>query len=261
MTADGLRARTARNTEAASDPASKCVHGAAHEPSLRQAELVPTNNEPSPTQRELEASLARYFDLYESAPVGYLTLDPEGLVRDANQTAAELLGVPRAALTGQPWTSFIFHDDRDVYFEHLAQHAQRGAAPACELRLSRRGSRAFWTRLETCETRRADGEVARRIVMTDITHSKREQAGHAQAKRAAGVGLFAAGVRQEPNNPLTYVLANLQSLTRDLPKLKSAVAQCRAALPAVGDEAFAAGVAEDADLPEPESHRISARSK
>jgi len=65
---------------------------------------------------ELDVARARYFDLFDLAPVGYCTVSEKGLILEANLTAASLLGVSRSALVGERYTRFIVPEDEDVYY-------------------------------------------------------------------------------------------------------------------------------------------------
>jgi PAS domain-containing protein len=86
-----------------------------HELRVHQIELEMQNEELRRAQAELEAARARYFDLYDLAPVGYCTLSEQGLILETNLTAATLLGVARGALVQQPISRFIFPEDQDLY--------------------------------------------------------------------------------------------------------------------------------------------------
>src|SRR5271163_1396245 len=87
-----------------------------HDLRVHQIELEMQNEELRRTQEELETSRARYFDLYDLAPVGYFTVSDKGLILEANFTAATLFGVPRGALVKQPLTRFIVPEDQDRYY-------------------------------------------------------------------------------------------------------------------------------------------------
>ena len=117
------------------------------------------NEELRRAQGELEASRARYFDLYDLAPVGYFTLSEQGLILEANLTGAGLLGVARSALVKQPLTRFILPEDQDIYYRHRKQLFETGAPQVCELRMLRADAAPFWARLEA--TAAQDAEAAR----------------------------------------------------------------------------------------------------
>ncbi len=72
-----------------------------------QIELELQNEELRLSQHELLESRDQYNDLYDFAPVGYLTISNKGLIFEANLTAAEMLGVERRFLSKQPFSNFI----------------------------------------------------------------------------------------------------------------------------------------------------------
>jgi PAS domain S-box-containing protein len=89
-----------------------------HELQVHQIELEMQNEELIATQRELSTSKARYLDLYEMAPVGYLTVSEQGLVVEANISVTTMLGVERNDLLNKPISQFISGEDRDIYLLH-----------------------------------------------------------------------------------------------------------------------------------------------
>ena len=145
-----------------------------HELHVHQIELELQNEELRRTQTELETSRARYFDLYDLAPVGYCTLSQEGLILEANLTAATLLGVTRGRLVGRPLTRFIFAADQEIYYRNRNQLFETRKSQAYELRMLKKDGAVFWAQLEATIAQAADGAPVGRIVLSDI--SARQQA-------------------------------------------------------------------------------------
>ncbi len=92
-----------------------------HELEVHQIELEIQNQQLEEAQLEAEASRERYRELYESAPIGYLTLDPDGAIVTANLAAAELVRLPRAHMLGRKLSSFIAPGHQDRW--HFARRA------------------------------------------------------------------------------------------------------------------------------------------
>ena len=72
-----------------------------HELQVHQIELEMQNDELRQTQAELDASQAHYFDLYDLAPVGYMTISEKRMIREVNLAAANIFGVDRSALVNE----------------------------------------------------------------------------------------------------------------------------------------------------------------
>jgi len=146
-----------------------------HELRVHQIELEMQNEELRRAQTELNAARARYFDLYDLAPVGYCTLSEQKLILEANLTAATLLGVARGALVKQPITRFIFKQDQDLYYKHLKQLFESGEPQACELRMVKMDGAPVWVGLEATVAQDADGMPVCRAVLSDITKRKQSE--------------------------------------------------------------------------------------
>ena len=140
-----------------------------HDLRVHQAELEMQNEELRLVQAELETSRSNYIDLFELAPVGYLVLNENGIILEANLTAAGLLGVARSALVKKLLTHFILPEDQDIYYHHRKQLFESGASQGCELRMLPDGAEPLWVRLEASAAQDADGALLCRTVMSDIS--------------------------------------------------------------------------------------------
>ncbi|MEI9949836.1 MAG: ATP-binding protein [Pseudomonadota bacterium] len=166
----------ARHTPIPEDLSSLSVEAARsllHDLRVHRIELELQNEELRMSQEQLELARARYFDLYDLAPVGYLTIGENGLVLEANLTAAGLLDMARSAIVNQPWTRFVLPADQDIYFKHRRQLFSSGAPHGCELRLIKANGESFWVRLDARVAEGDDRARVCRTVLSDITERKR----------------------------------------------------------------------------------------
>src|SRR5262245_27834167 len=86
-------------------------------------------------QQALEESRDRYADLFDFAPVGYLTLDQAGIVAEINLTAAAMFGTERGRLIGRPMLPCVAPEDQRRFLEHLGRCRESPRTVETRLRL------------------------------------------------------------------------------------------------------------------------------
>ena len=141
---------------------------------LRRAkeDLEDRNQELRQTQRDLDAARARWFDLYDVAPVGYGTVSESGLIVQSNLTLSTLLHVPRAAMVNRPFSQFIVDEDQDTWYLVHRRIIADGTPRSCDLRMERVDEPSWWAHLTITAARDAQGAAELRIVVGDITARK-----------------------------------------------------------------------------------------
>jgi PAS domain S-box-containing protein len=141
---------------------------------VHQIELEMQNEELRRARDELEAERERYFDLYDLAPIGYLTINGKGLILEANLMAAALLGAARGSLVKQSLTRFILPEDHHIFSLHCKLLFETGAPQVCELRVLRQDGAQFWVGMEAKVAMQdgEDGAPVCRAMIRDITERK-----------------------------------------------------------------------------------------
>ncbi|MDO8925695.1 MAG: EAL domain-containing protein [Sideroxyarcus sp.] len=142
-----------------------------HELRVHQIELEMQNDELRQAQIALEESRDRYVDLYEFAPVGYITLDHAGMIAGVNLTAAALLGVDRKKLIKHRFAGFVAADSHDHWYRHFSLTRQGQSLQSCELVLKRNGDSHFHAQLDCVNSQNCDNSSVR-IILTDISARK-----------------------------------------------------------------------------------------
>ena len=147
---------------------------ALHELQVHKIELEMQNEELRRVQVELGRSQARYFDLYDLAPVCYCTVSPQGLIVESNLALASLLGIARGTLVKQLFSRFILDEDQAIYYQHRQLLFATGEQQVLELRLVH-GLLSHWVRLVMVVARDDDGGPVCRMAVTDISDLKAQQ--------------------------------------------------------------------------------------
>jgi PAS domain S-box-containing protein len=98
---------------------------------------------------ELARSSDRYHELYEYAPVAYITLNRDGRITEANLAAAELFGTDKGSLVGRAFGAFCSERHADNFHRLRHRVASHGEREGCDLELLPRGGGRVPVHVET----------------------------------------------------------------------------------------------------------------
>ena len=180
------------------------------------------------SQRDIETSHDRYADLYDFAPLPYVTLDQNGLLREVNLTTVSLLGCTRDRVVGRPLRSFVLGEDSRIVLEHI-RRCRTGESPVrSELRLLSAQGSMIPVELMSRPIRHSSGAEFRTVLFelhdrlaAEAERQKLQEEAialrvRAEAARAASEAKdhFLAMLSHELRTPLTPIVATLDMLER-----------------------------------------------
>ena len=186
-----------------------------HELQVHQIELEMQNEELQGARLATEAGLARYTELFDYAPIGYVTIDPGGTIAEVNHAGAAIFGVARSRLLGQRIDGRVALLDREVFLGLLERAAASEKSESRELRVILHGeapvhvrvtatlllrpTRTFLLALENITARKTADEKLRRaeVELRDASRRKDE---------------FLAMLSHELRNPLAPIRNGLDVL-------------------------------------------------
>jgi PAS domain S-box-containing protein len=126
---------------------------------------------------ELEAATQRYADLFEFAPIAYVSFDRVGRTEEVNLAAARLFGGSRARLIGKPFALHVTKDDGLLFLNHLLRCRSSDGRVETELHLKKRNGDIILTRLESSPMTSSmrDGARLYQTAIVDITERRRTE--------------------------------------------------------------------------------------
>ena len=155
-----------------------------HELQVHQVELEMQNTELQEARDRMEVLLEKYTDLYDFAPVGYLSLDESGVILEANLTGAALLGVERSRLINRRLPLLVSPASRPDFLAFLHRVFAGTGRQVCEVMLIREDGASFWGELNGTASISPDGPRKWcRVAVSDITVLK--QVEEVQGRMAA----------------------------------------------------------------------------
>lgn len=193
-----------------------------HELQVYQIQLEMQNEELKTIQDELEDSRNKFEDLYNFAPVGYVTVDTNGIIIESNMSATTMLGITKQYMIGKKFNQFIHSDSQDEFYLHcksLIDHPQ--SIQNCELKLKKttvdNDSFAPFCVQLTCAILKLNGDYRIKISITDISQIKQLENEKAKAqiilekqKRHVEIGELAGKISHDFNNILAIIMGNTE---------------------------------------------------
>lgn len=139
---------------------------------IHQVELEMQNESLRQSQLELEESRDRYRDLYEFSPIGYLTLNRQGMIVEINLTATELLGRERSQLVNRHFAPLVAGQDADRWYFFVKDAMKKGGMTSTtEVTMTRPGGQ-FIARVDCLSLKSTGTPAGVRMALSDVTASK-----------------------------------------------------------------------------------------
>jgi PAS domain S-box-containing protein len=152
----------------------------------------------------------------DRAAESILWVDSSGLLTYANAAAGDLLGYAPVSLIGRRWHDLDVDADEGHWSPWVAKLVSTGTL-RYDTRMRDRNARLVQVEI-SASALQFDGETFVVIAARDLRERDRLRENLQRAERLASVGSLAAGVAHEINNPLAYVMANLELLSEGLVK-------------------------------------------
>ncbi|HVR75560.1 MAG TPA: PAS domain-containing sensor histidine kinase [Planctomycetota bacterium] len=141
-----------------------------------RVELEMQNRELRESQGLLEESRDRYADLYDFAPVAYVTLDSRGTIIEINLFGADVLGRERSRLIDIPISLLLAtNDDRDRIRAHIHECISDKHRTVTELRIQTKDGAELPVEILSTPTMTPEGRIVLRSVLIDISERKRAE--------------------------------------------------------------------------------------
>jgi PAS domain S-box-containing protein len=134
---------------------------------------------------ELEAAIQRYVDLFDFAPIGYVSFDRVGRIEEINVAAARLLDVSRDRLIGRPFALNVTKEDSALFLNHLLRCGSLESRVETELHLKKRNGEIILAHLASSRMTSSmrDGALLYQTAIIDLTERKRAEEAIRQSEK------------------------------------------------------------------------------
>lgn len=135
---------------------------------IYRIELELQNKELLDYQEYLHEEKEKYSELYDFAPVGYITLNEDGKIIEINRTAAQLLATKKLMAKSLQFSQFIEENSQDEFYFYMKNIRETHKRQSCEIRMKRSDDSLFYARLESFAIK-SGKETTIRMALIDIS--------------------------------------------------------------------------------------------
>jgi PAS domain S-box-containing protein len=191
----------------------KDLHQMIHDLNLYQIEIELQQENLLKTQSELEESQNKYLNLYDLAPIGYITMDQNGLILEINQPGAELFDIDKQSLVNRSFSRYISPEFQNIFHSLRLLALEKMTLQSAEIKLIRKNGPLFYAQLNIkAVINSMTGNKELLTFICDISERKQsEQELHARhinmslLDRSNSMGELASIMAHELNHPLGVI--------------------------------------------------------
>jgi len=188
-----------------------------HELKVKQSQLENQNQKLKVTQQALRMSHEKFMELYDFAPIGYVSVKENGTIVQANLTAAILLGVERDQLPGQILLDYVANEDKGLYKQFVRLLRNTISIENSEIMFVRKDGARFFAQLESGPIRYQESHGPEyRMLLSDITDRKGIEDALLKEKERVQVTLESLGdavITTDENSVIDYLNPVAEKLT------------------------------------------------
>ena len=141
---------------------------------INQIELEHQNQELRIAEEELEVSRHKYVNLFDFAPIPYLTLDPDGVMKEVNLSAGKMFGIERSKLIGKRVSTYIPLNEKDIFNAFMKSVFNFPGKQSCKIQVINKDKRVFHVQMDGVkldDTLESDQKC--QVAIIDLTEYKR----------------------------------------------------------------------------------------
>jgi len=174
-----------------------CAHHLLEKKTLHQA------------QDEIVASRNIYAELFDFAPVAYFVFDTQGVIREANLSGGQLLGIEQQLLAGKPFSCFVANEEgKEVIAHHFESVVRREGMQKCDIRLSGFDSTEIFGQLQSVLV--GSEKSGNMYILSSVVDGT---AGEKLKKEIQGALEYAENIVETVREPLVVLNSDLKILT------------------------------------------------